>query len=76
MRGRLTRWGGSLGLRIPQEVARRLGLAAGDEMELALEGEVIVIRVAAPRYRLEDLLVGMTPARVRSLTGPAAPRHA
>lgn len=57
----LSRWGNSLGLRIPKEVAGLLGLHPGAQVEVAMEGGRIVISCLRPRYRLEDLLAAVTP---------------
>lgn len=65
MQVRLTRWGNSLGLRIPKDIASRFHLSEGMRVDVAAEGERIVIAVARPRYRLEDLLVGATPEAMR-----------
>ncbi|HEY3888049.1 MAG TPA: AbrB/MazE/SpoVT family DNA-binding domain-containing protein [Caulobacteraceae bacterium] len=65
MRVQISKWGNSLGVRIPKDVARRVGLAAGAQVEVEAEGGRIVIAPSAPRYRLEDLLKGMTPEAMR-----------
>jgi len=61
MRVQVARWGNSLGLRIPKEVARAAGLAEGMRVEVAAEDGRVVISPDRPRYRLEELLEGMTP---------------
>ena len=57
----VTRWGNSLGLRIPKDIAGRLGLSEGARVEVEAEGDRIVIRVGRPRYRLDKLLADVTP---------------
>lgn len=57
----ISRWGNSLGLRIPKDIAGRVGLAEGDRVDVEADGDRIVISLPRPRYRLEELLVGMTP---------------
>ncbi len=57
----ISRWGNSLGLRIPKEVAGQLGLRPGAQVDVATEGSRIVISCPRPRYRLEDLLATVTP---------------
>jgi antitoxin MazE len=59
MQVQLTRWGNSLGMRIPKDLATRFGLAEGAQVEVDAEGDRIVISVGRPRYRLADLLTGM-----------------
>lgn len=61
MKGRIARWGNSLGVRIPRDIAGRVGLADGTTVEIEARGDRVVISPSRPRYRLEDLLVGMTP---------------
>lgn len=57
----ISRWGNSLGLRIPKDIAGRVGLSEGDRVEIEAKGDQIIVSLPRPRYRLEDLLVGMTP---------------
>jgi antitoxin MazE len=58
----LARWGKSLGVRIPKNIVRRLGLVEGAEVDIDVDVDrVIISRVQPrPRYALKDLLVGMT----------------
>ena len=65
MQGRLARWGNSLGLRIPKELAAQAGLRAGIKVELAAEADRIVITPARPRYVLAELLEGVTSEAMR-----------
>ena len=57
----ITRWGNGLGVRIPKDLARRLGMTEGSSVEVTAEGDRLVLKPAGPVYRLEVLLVGMTP---------------
>lgn len=57
----ISRWGNSLGVRIPKDIAGRLRLVEGDRVEITASGDQIVITRRRPHYRLEDLLVGMMP---------------
>ncbi len=61
MLGQVARWGNSLGIRIPKDIACQVGLTVGAKVEIEAAGTQVVISVARPRYRLTDLLVGMTP---------------
>lgn len=65
MQVQLARWGNSLGLRIPKDIANRFGLTEGGRVEVEAEGDHIVIRTDRPRYDLQDLLSGMTPEAMR-----------
>ncbi len=61
-----SRWGNSLGIRIPKDIAERVGLAVGDRVDVEAKGDQIVISLRRTRYRLADLLVGMTPDAMRA----------
>lgn len=60
MGSKVARWGNSLALRLPRDLAARANLAEGQEVDIEVEGEVLTIRPRRPRYRLEDLLAGVT----------------
>lgn len=64
--GTLTRWGNSLGLRIPTEGVQQLGLKAGESVSVEIGREVITIRPSRNRKRwtLDALLKGVTPEMV------------
>jgi antitoxin MazE len=61
MRAQITRWGNSLGLRVPKEIAAQIGLKAGARVEITAEDGRIIVSVARPVYSLDELLAGMTP---------------
>lgn len=61
MQVRVARWGNSLGVRVPKDIAARVGLRQGARVQIEAEGRRIVISVASPVYQLEDLLQDMTP---------------
>jgi antitoxin MazE len=65
MQVRVARWGNSLGLRIPKDVALRAGLREGAGVDVEAEGDRIIISSARPRYVLADLLKRMTPQAMR-----------
>jgi antitoxin MazE len=65
MQVQVARWGNSLGLRIPKDVAQRIGLRAGARVDVEAEGGRIIISPARPRYVLADLLKGMTREAMR-----------
>jgi antitoxin MazE len=60
MRIRVSKWGHSLAIRLPKAAVESLKVHAGDAVEVAIAGETLVIRSARPRYRLADLVAGMT----------------
>lgn len=57
----VARWGNSLAVRVPQEIAKGAGLREGDAVDISLEESAVKIRRAKPRYTLDELIVGMTP---------------
>jgi len=78
MLGQVARWGNSLGIRIPKDIACRVGLTEGVKVEIEAAGTQVVISVARPRYQLADLLVGITPQDMHESFdwGPDAGREA
>jgi len=65
MKVQVSRWGNSLGVRIPKDIADRAGLRAGARVDIETQDDRIVIAPIRPRYRLEELLQGMTPEAMR-----------
>jgi antitoxin MazE len=57
----VSKWGNSLGLRLPKSVAREAQLDAGDTVDVAVKDGAIVIRPARPVYSLEQLVAKITP---------------
>jgi antitoxin MazE len=55
----VTKWGNSLGIRIPKPLAKKLKLKEGTPIEMDLKDDSIVIR--RKRYDLETLLSQITP---------------
>lgn len=67
MQVQVARWGNSLGLRIPKDVAARTGICEGARVSIEVEGDRIVITPARRCYVLADLLKGMTPEAMREV---------
>lgn len=61
---RISRWGNSLGLRLPRDVAARAGVVEGARVDIEgfADGRIVVTR-SKRRFTLEELLEGMTPDR-------------
>jgi antitoxin MazE len=68
LRSRVSKWGNSLGVRLPRDVAARAGLSEGARIDIEgfADGR-IVITPARRRFTLDELLVGMTPEREHPL---------
>lgn len=61
------RWGRTLAVRLPSEAARKLALGEGGRVEIAVEGDAIVIRKASAERALETMFAGKTPEEWRAL---------
>jgi antitoxin MazE len=61
MKVKITRWGNSLGLRLPKPAAEAIGLRAGTEVDLEIEGRDLRISRPLPikHYRLVELVAEM-----------------
>jgi antitoxin MazE len=57
---KIAKWGNSLGIRIPKQLADQVQLQEGDEIEIsAAENQLIVTPLKRKKYTLEELLEGM-----------------
>lgn len=61
----LAKWGNSLAVRLPKDIAEELHLSEGTPVEIKVESGALTLRPATPRYRLADLLRGVTPEAMR-----------
>ncbi|MBU0459009.1 AbrB/MazE/SpoVT family DNA-binding domain-containing protein [Patescibacteria group bacterium] len=71
MKTRLTKWGNSLGIRLPKVFAVHLGVDSGEEVDITLKKDSVVIsKSSAPT--LEELLTKVTPENMHEEidTGP------
>jgi antitoxin MazE len=57
----VNQWGNSLGIRIPQNVASKVGFTAGTMVLIEVVNDTIVISAAKKKYSLDELLEGVTP---------------
>jgi antitoxin MazE len=57
----VSKWGNSLGLRLPKSVAREAHLGEGDTVDVSVDNGAIVIRPSRPRYSLDELVGRITP---------------
>lgn len=56
----VTKWGNSLGVRIPALIARQANLKEGTGVTFTVVDDSIVIRARKNKYTLDELLEGMT----------------
>jgi len=63
MLSNVSKWGNSLGIRIPRAMAEQIGITEGEVVELIVEDNHILIQKT---YRLETLLNQITPDNLHS----------
>jgi len=61
MTTQVSRWGNSLGVRLPKAVAGEVQLGEGDTVQLSVDNGAIVIRPSRRRYSLDELVGRITP---------------
>ena len=61
MTTRVSKWGNSLGLRLPKSVTQATQLTEGDAVEITVQKGTIVIRPSKPAYSLRELVAKITP---------------
>ena len=59
MKGKVSRWGNSLGIRIPKQLAEEVKLKEGDEITIYRQNNQLVLEPKKKHYTLEQLLDGM-----------------
>jgi antitoxin MazE len=59
----IAKWGNSLGLRVPRDLAARIGLTEGTRVDVEARGNGLVVTKSNRRFTLDELLAGMTPER-------------
>ena len=65
MQTRIQKWGNSLGLRIPKSCATEAGVEAGSVVDVSVENGELVVKPSRPlRYRLDELLDGVSAGNV------------
>jgi antitoxin MazE len=61
MHTQVSKWGNSLGVRIPKACAKELGLVEGTTVDVKVSGGKLVLAPARRDYNLEELVAGITP---------------
>ena len=69
----IAKWGNSLGLRVPRDVAARAGLTEGTRVDIEAKNGRIIVTRSSRRFTLDELIARMTPEREHRLEddGPA-----
>ncbi|GAB4074599.1 hypothetical protein GCM10028778_21020 [Barrientosiimonas marina] len=55
------KWGGSTGVRIPQHLAKKYGIAPGTKVQVSDDGEKVVLNPVEDKPTLEELVAKCTP---------------
>ena len=58
----IQKWGNSLAVRIPKSVSQQIRVNEGDDVELRVEAEGLLVRPARRRYQLSTLVRKITPS--------------
>ncbi|MGH9410517.1 MAG: AbrB/MazE/SpoVT family DNA-binding domain-containing protein [Vicinamibacterales bacterium] len=61
----ISRWGNSLGLRLPKSIALEAQVDEGDRVDVSVKNGTIVIRPSRPTYSLDQLVAKITPRNRR-----------
>ena len=61
MRAKIVKWGNSLALRLPKNIAADPRLYEGAAVDLRVEGDALVITPSRPKIELSDLLSQLKP---------------
>ena len=72
MRASMGRWGNSLAVRVPKEVAVSLGLREGAAVDLTIQDDTLVLR--RRRYDIRELVAAMAGAEPPPLLMEDEPR--
>lgn len=63
----VAKWGNSLAIRIPQNLAREIDVAEGSEVDLAVvDGNLVVKPRKRRRYSLDELVKQITPENLHT----------
>ncbi|OGG00373.1 MAG: hypothetical protein A3F83_09655 [Candidatus Glassbacteria bacterium RIFCSPLOWO2_12_FULL_58_11] len=73
LRGKVKKWGNSLGLRLPKAVVAQLGLGEDTAVEFRIKGNRLLITPAAPAYTLKGLLARVSRKNVHTELAGSAP---
>jgi antitoxin MazE len=67
MAATVAKWGNSLAVRIPQNLAKEIQLAEGAEIEMSVvDGTLVIKPRSQKRYSLDELIQGITPENLHA----------
>jgi antitoxin MazE len=67
MAATVAKWGNSLAVRIPQNLAKEIQLAEGAEIDISVvDGTLVIKPRSRKRYSLEELIQGITPENLHA----------
>ncbi len=61
MKTKVSKWGNSMGVRLPKYVIQQLKLTSNSEVEISIEGDTLVLR---KRTELDKMLDQVTPESI------------
>lgn len=61
MTTQIAKWGNSLALRIPRNLAAEVDVQDGDAVDVSVENGALVVRPARKRYTIEEMVADMIP---------------
>ena len=73
---KVSQWGNSLAIRLPQALVSELAIERGVDVELYIEDDGFRVRIpsAPKKFTLEELLAGVTPDNLHNEFDWGAPR--
>ncbi len=73
---KVSQWGNSLAIRLPQALINELGIERGAEVDIHIEndGFKVTIPCLPKKFTLEELLVGVTPENLHHETSWGKPQ--
>ena len=70
MTTKIQKWGNSLAMRLPKELAKNLNWHAGAVVGFEQLGDKVIITSSRPEYTLEDMVKGITKKNRHKLVWP------
>ncbi len=61
----ISKWGNSLGLRLPKALTTEIGVTEGQKVEVRAEGRKLIVEPLRERYTLAQLMENTTPEAMR-----------